>query len=232
MNALDRPFIDIVVPDLFGRPGGIARICRSLCLATAHYCAQAGIQLSVLALNDPGTTRDARYLPDGVEYLGFSGDRAALALEVIRRGHCANHRLTIFGHVNLATPALLFPVRREERTRRYAVLAHGIEVWTRLPSHRRAALSHAREIWSVSAYTARQIEDLQDVSGRDPPRRPQRARSALRDSRSTCRTGATRSIATLHLERVPTEPRRGVQGVDTRSSAVAAHLRTRRQTST
>ena len=163
MNGPGRPFINIVVPDLFGRPGGIARICRSLCLAASQYCARSGIQLSVLALNDSGTSRDARYLPNDVEYLGFSGDRVALALEVIRRGHARNHRFSIFGHVNLATPALLFPLARGERTRRFAVMAHGIEVWARLPAHRRVALSCAREIWSVSAFTARQIEDLQQV---------------------------------------------------------------------
>ena len=55
--------IELIVPELFGRSGGIARICRSLALAFAQYGEREGIAVSVRALNDDGVRRDDRYVP-------------------------------------------------------------------------------------------------------------------------------------------------------------------------
>jgi glycosyltransferase involved in cell wall biosynthesis len=58
----------------------------------------------------------------------------------------------IAGHINLAV-MLLLSGWLAPRSRRLLV-AHGVEMWQRLPFTRRMALKQVNEIWSVSQYTA------------------------------------------------------------------------------
>ena len=98
-----------------------------------------------------------------MSYTAYSGNRLQLARDALVSSARSDHLLSIFGHVNLASIGLLFPIRKPEPSRRYVILTHGVEVWTPLKLHRRLALRNAAEIWSVSAYSARQIEDLHGV---------------------------------------------------------------------
>lgn len=154
----------LVVPDLFDRDGGIARIARATALACQQVCSERGWKLTALSLLDRGAARDERYLPASADYLGFDGKRSALARAVLSRALPRSHAGTIFCHVNLASLGLLYPPRRPGMLREYVVVAHGVDVWNSLPVHRRYALRWAREVWPVSEYTGRVIRDLQGVS--------------------------------------------------------------------
>ena len=96
--------IHVVVPDLFDAGGGIARISRAMVRA---ICESAFGNVAVHVLRDGGSKRDARYLPDGAEYRGYGGDRGKLARAVIAAAWKGG--TFVFGHVNLATLALVFP---------------------------------------------------------------------------------------------------------------------------
>jgi glycosyltransferase involved in cell wall biosynthesis len=155
----------IVTPDLFDRGGGIARIARATVLACYRYCQKFGGKIYVYALHDTGRSPDESYLPDASGYRGFAGEKAALARAVIARGWMPSHAGTIFCHVNIASLGLLLPPGAGGH--RYAVVAHGIDVWDPLPLHRREALRRASEIWPVSSYTGDVVAQLHGV----PPER-------------------------------------------------------------
>ena len=145
----------MVVPNLFEGGGGIARIARSTAAVLQGYARERDAQLTVMALGDSGEKRDERVLGPDARLLGFSGDRVALAREVLRRGRAGSHLVTVFCHVNLSSLGLLY--RRSGRRGTYVVVAHGIDVWRRLPFHRRLALRHAREVWPVSEFTGKAL---------------------------------------------------------------------------
>ena len=155
----------LVTPDLFDRGGGIARIARATSLACHEVCSRRGWRLTAFSLRDEGAQRDERFLPAGAGYHGFGGDRGALARALLSRALRRSHVGTVFCHANLASLGLLFPLRRWNGTRDYAVIAHGVEVYRRLPAIRRAALKCARAVWPVSDFTGRQVAALQGVSG-------------------------------------------------------------------
>lgn len=138
--------IAVVLPDLFDAGGGIARISRALVKAICEWAFANGAEVEVHVLRDSGARRDVRYLPEPARYRGYAGDRTRLAAAVI--GAAWRGRRVVFGHVNLAALALAFPPTCD-----VVVVAHGIEVWSRLRLERRLALRRAR-VWAVSRFTA------------------------------------------------------------------------------
>lgn len=152
--------LTLVVPDLFDHPGGIARISQSLVLAAARWVERSGWRLAVRVLHDGGERRDDRICPTAIDYRGFSGDRRRFAASVVAT---AGRGPTVYGHVNFAAlslPGLALGGR-------YAVVAHGVEVWRRLSWSRTLALKSARELWPVSRHTG---EVMARVHGLDPAR--------------------------------------------------------------
>lgn len=154
----------LVAPDIFDREGGIARIARATSYACQMICAERGWKLTALALHDTGRKRDERYLPGAADYFGFSGDRRRLALALLPRALGPRHLGTVFCHINLASLGLLYLPRDRSLRRSYSVVAHGVDVWSPLPVHRRLALRQAYEVWPVSTFTGRMVSDLHGVS--------------------------------------------------------------------
>lgn len=143
-----------MLPDLFDHVGGIARVSRATVLACHQHAARRGYRLTVHALRDTGHQHDERYLPAPSRYRAYNGSRARLAAAVVASAHAPGHAATIFGHVNVAALGLLFPPRLAwPPRRRYAVVMHGVEVWSPLPRLRRAALRSADALWPISHYT-------------------------------------------------------------------------------
>ena len=143
-----------MLPDLFDHVGGIARISRATVLACHQHAARRGYRLTVHALRDTGPEHDPTYLPEPSRYRAYNGSRARLAAAVLASAHAPGHAATVFGHVNLAALGLLFPPRLAwPPRRRYAVILHGIEVWSPLPTARRLALRAADALWPISHYT-------------------------------------------------------------------------------
>lgn len=71
--------------------------------------------------------------------------------------------LVLFTHVNLARAA---PVARAFGGRRYAVIAYGVEVWSRLEMIRRRSLESASGVVAISEYTADRLVEHQRLQRR------------------------------------------------------------------
>lgn len=165
----------LALTNLFGVPGGIPSFNKLLCRAARDWLAgrDRDPELVVLAMMDRG---DARPDPDllmpetwdggwsgtaagGVRwrYQALGGDRRRLVAHVLRLAP-RRPRLCM-GHVNLAPVGVL----AGQLGQGFGAVAHGTEVWTRLPTVRRLALQRARRVACVSDDTARAVHEVQGV---------------------------------------------------------------------
>lgn len=141
-----------LVPDLFG-PGGIARHGRVLCQALL----EAGVTLDVLALNDSSTPRakDSQALLGfaGLNYRGCDGHRPTFVRVALQR---ARRRpvVVLVEHANFSP---LGWMAARVAGARWAVVAHGVEVWQPLSRLRGRSLRLADQVICVSHFTARRI---------------------------------------------------------------------------
>jgi phosphatidylinositol alpha-1,6-mannosyltransferase len=151
--------IVVLVTSAFGGIGGIEAFNRVLTRALDHLAPRHNWRVNVLSLLDredlPGA--DCYVQSQNVRARGFSGSRMRFALSAIRASWGAD--VTIIGHVNL-TPLAIFINSSFKCS-----IAHGIEVWRRLPWLRRLGVSRIDRILSVSAYTQHQMMSKNGLAG-------------------------------------------------------------------
>lgn len=138
--------IDVVSPDVWGSPGGIARVA----VAVAAACRSFGADVRVHALHDQAGQKS-----DGAA--GYGGNRNKMSAAVVKAG--LQGSLVIFMHPNLAVLGPLFRWRSK-----YVVVSHGVEVWSPLSRARAFAMRQAAAHWAVSANTKWYLEEVQALS--------------------------------------------------------------------
>jgi phosphatidylinositol alpha-1,6-mannosyltransferase len=148
----------LVLSSLFGATGGIPAFNRLLLRAAVEDALDFGEPLSIVALTD-----DPQQLPDAMlgaalRYVPCGGDRRRCVAETARAA--GRFSPILFGHVNLATPGLLL----RPLGSRFGVIAHGTEVWSPLPWHRRLPLRQAHVVACVSDDTLQRVRAVQGVS--------------------------------------------------------------------
>jgi phosphatidylinositol alpha-1,6-mannosyltransferase len=153
-------------PELLGI-GGVQESGRQSARALSEIARKRGWRLQILSFNDPP---GEHYLPSDnqIPFRAFGRRKLSLAMFMIRTGIFSNGcdlHLMLAAHPNLAFPAWLMKVF--SRSTRVIVMTHGVEVWTRLPSLKWNALSHADLILGPSADT---VQKLIDVQGLPPAR--------------------------------------------------------------
>lgn len=143
--------------------GGIQQVSRHIGAVLARRSRERRLACELLALNDaagPGSFAVGR---DEYCYRGFGRSKTALLAYLL--GRATRIDFLVLGHVNLAPLGLLLRLIRPRI--QYWVVAHGVEVWTSLPAHRRRALARTRGVFSVSAFTADQLVEKQKLDRRD-----------------------------------------------------------------
>ena len=149
----------LALSSLLGATGGIPSFNRLLCRAAAEFAVEHGRHLHVVALTDPlyaepGFVDTLAQRPgQPPSYTACAGDRPRFARSVL--GHLGRGRLVVMGHVNLSPLGVPFG--------RFGVIAHGTDVWTRLPTLRRLALQQATVAAGVSEHTLQQLCQVQGV---------------------------------------------------------------------
>jgi phosphatidyl-myo-inositol dimannoside synthase len=159
------PFLTVIglFPGLLG-VGGVQESGRQSARALSEIGRKRGWQVQILSFNDP---RGENYLPSDrqIRFQGFGRRKLSLVMSMIRSRSASNGdnvRLVIAAHPNLAVPAWL--MKMFSRSTRTIVMTHGVEVWTRLPSLKRNALSHADLILGPSADTVQKLIDVQGIA--------------------------------------------------------------------
>jgi phosphatidylinositol alpha-1,6-mannosyltransferase len=134
--------------------GGIQRFNKTLLAASGKF----NISCQVLTLHDRPATIDVAAQYPNVTLIGFSGDRKRFAFAAARALWRANYDWALIGHINflsLAVGALALKIFRTNS--RVLLIAHGIEVWSRIGRVRAFALARTRKILCVSHYTRQRI---------------------------------------------------------------------------
>ncbi len=152
----------VLLPDLFDAVGGIQTFSRCLVRALDELAGKRGWEVSVLALNDHGTSGLVNHYitPPHSRYQGFSGHRVRFVFSSLREAIRAN--VTIFGHVHFAPLAhaldMIRPVSKNYLT------VYGIDVAKRLPFLRRSGATRMSKILSISAFTAKEMQKYNHIS--------------------------------------------------------------------
>lgn len=159
----ERPRALLLFTSVFA-DGGIQRFNQTLLDA----CVEIGQPCRVLSLNDSPDLIDGRNPRPGISITGFSADRRRFALGVWSALMRERYGQVLIGHVNFLLVTCVAMAASVRRAPRSLLVAHGIEVWSRIGGLRRPALRRIDRILCVSHYTRQRIID--QVPGIDAAR--------------------------------------------------------------
>ena len=150
-------------PELLG-VGGVQESSRQSASALNEIARKRGWRLQILSFNDPP---GEHYLPSDnqTRFRAFGRKKLSLAMLMVRTGIFSdryNLHFVVAAHPNLALPAWL--MKMFSRSTRLIVMTHGVEVWTRLPSLKLNALSHADLVLGPSSDTVHKLIEVQGLA--------------------------------------------------------------------
>nr|WP_294872740.1 glycosyltransferase family 4 protein [uncultured Pedobacter sp.] len=140
--------------DTFSKTGGIQKVCRTLAYTLSAIAKSTAGNFSTFkmhSLYDNGC--DARYV-DAKQFMGFNGSKIRFLISAVINGLEA--KTIIISHINLISIALVIKVFK--RKTQIIMLAHGTEVWRKIPLWKRWVVQRHVKVWAVSSYTKRIIE--------------------------------------------------------------------------
>jgi phosphatidyl-myo-inositol dimannoside synthase len=153
-----------IFPELLGI-GGVQESGRQTARALEEIARERGWGVQIFTLNDrfgehrlPSPERD-------IYFRGFGRQKISFLLHMIRIRLFSmgdGVPVVLAGHPNLALPAWLMKI--STRSAKTVVMAHGVEVWTRLPWLKRSAISHSDLVLGPSADTVHKLISIQAIA--------------------------------------------------------------------
>jgi len=140
--------------DTFSKTGGIQKVCRTLAYTLSTIAKSTAGNFSTFkmqSLYDNGF--DARYVGPK-QFIGFNGSKIRFLISAIINGLKA--KTIIISHINLI--AIVLVIKVFKRKTQVIMLAHGTEVWRKIPLWKRWVIKRHVKIWAVSNYTKRILE--------------------------------------------------------------------------
>ncbi len=146
----------LVTPEIFATAGGINRILQLYLKALCEFAEANNDGVKLLALNDP--TMEAhdlrRYANENLdEWRVCSRNKGRFVREALRMSRDVD--IIVCGHIGQLPVA--WAASLINRRLRYALIAHGIEVWRPFSRIERLALKGATRIFCVSDFTRREL---------------------------------------------------------------------------
>jgi phosphatidylinositol alpha-1,6-mannosyltransferase len=143
----------------FSFTGGIEKICRSVAMAFYNLENERQMTMKTYSIYDEQRDLDTRYIPHH-HFKGFNGNKLRFIFQAIFYGIKCDK--IILSHVNLLPAAYLIKLFSPKT--RIILFAHGIEVWRPIKNWERMFLMRGcQQIWAVSHYTAKQIEEVHKI---------------------------------------------------------------------
>lgn len=147
-----------LVPDLIGKPGGIARVCALVCraLTEAEEC------FATIALHDQDAARAvaARRFP-AMHYVPCRDSRITFAWRAVLLALRTKPSVVFAAHPNFSYIACFLARLCGARS---VLMIHGIDAWKTLSPLRRWGLRRADIVISVSRFTANQAVKANGIS--------------------------------------------------------------------
>ena len=138
----------------FSLTGGIEKVCCSL----AKVFSDLRIKFNLYSLHDSNSDIDTRYLKKE-HFKGFKHGKLSFTISSILKGASAD--TVLLSHINLLFFAYL--IKTISPSTKIIMLAHGIEIWRKLPKWKKIFLQDRVEIWAVSKYTAATLTEMHQI---------------------------------------------------------------------
>ena len=144
--------------------GGVQEASRLTVSALDDIAGRRGWSLDFAGLNDPAGLQSLPIDEKEIPFDGFARAKAAFILTAMKRARAARHvdaHIILAGHPNLAPLAAW--MQRTSARARAIVIAHGVEVWERLSTIRRATIRGSFRVVAPSSYTIQKLIEVQRV---------------------------------------------------------------------
>ena len=141
---------------VFSATGGIEKVCRVLGKALYDLSLGHSLQFNIMSMYD--ATADAAgnpYFP-AEHFKGYQIHKGQFSLAAAREGR--HYDTIILSHLNLLPVAIAIK-KLNPHTRIY-LLAHGIEIWHKLPARYRYMLNACEQLLCVSAFTQQVVQQV------------------------------------------------------------------------
>lgn len=142
----------------FSLTGGIEKVCRSLSRVLYDLSEEEIVQSTVYSMYDKNTDRDSRYLSKH-QFYGFNGNRERFVLQSFLSGLKAN--VILLSHIHLIS--IVYFIRKIHPHKKIYLLAHGVEIWRKLPNSKLKILNQLDKIICVSHFTAGKIMEMHHI---------------------------------------------------------------------
>ncbi|WP_379093534.1 glycosyltransferase family 4 protein [Pedobacter sp. UC225_65] len=144
---------------VFGFTGGIEKVCRTICRSLYDLSQDELVTPTVHCMYDKNFNRDSRYLRKQ-QYVAFDGNRKYFVIKSLLKGMQSD--VVLLSHINLLSIGYLIK-RFSPKTKVY-LIAHGIEIWRKLPETKLKALNRLDKIFAVSHYTKEKIKSEHKIA--------------------------------------------------------------------
>lgn len=144
---------------VFGFTGGIEKVCRTICRSLYDLSEEGLVEPTVHCMYDKNFNRDSRYLKKN-QYIAFEGNRKCFVVKSLLRGLQSD--VVILSHINLISIGYIIKIF-SPKTKVY-LIAHGIEIWRKLPKAKLKALDRLDKIIAVSEFTSDRIKSEHKIS--------------------------------------------------------------------
>lgn len=142
----------------FSLTGGIEKVCRSLSRVLYDLSEEEIVQSTVYSMYDKNTDRDSRYLSK-YQFYGFNGNRERFVLQSFLSGLKAN--VILLSHIHLIN--IVYFIKKIHPNKKIYLLAHGVEIWKKLPKSKLKILNQLDKIICVSHFTAGKIMEMHHI---------------------------------------------------------------------
>lgn len=134
---------------IFSATGGIEKVCRIVGKALYETGLQEGSRSKIFCLHGNRLPANSNHYFPQLMFTGFGGHRASFILHSIKASRSAE--VIMMSHINLLMVGVL--IKWFNPSIKLVMLAHGIEVWNRLPAWKKWMLGRCDLILPVSQFT-------------------------------------------------------------------------------
>lgn len=152
-----------IFPELLGI-GGVQESGRQTVRALNEIARNRGWDVQIFTLNDLFGERRLPWPDDDICFRGFGRKKVSFLLSMMRNRLFSKGdgmRVVIAGHPNLAFPAWIMKIF--SRSVKTIVMAHGVEIWTRLPWLKWNAILHSDLVLGPSVDTVNKLTEIQAI---------------------------------------------------------------------
>jgi len=143
----------------FRETGGIQMVSRTMTKALSNIGRNEGIAFQMLSLCDAKADVDVNCISSQA-FKGFHFNKCWFSIYAMWKACSA--KTVILAHFNLLPLAYL--IKLFSPTTKITMLAHGKEVWGRMPYWKRNLLNHDVSVWAVSTFTKTVLVDKHQIT--------------------------------------------------------------------